>query len=248
MELGIGDDRLSCDFIERDVLCRQSRCRSDQHRVRDAIRKVDRPLHCLHSAEAAADDRSPANDAERVRQKGLRGDPVPHRHHREVRSVNSARFRIDRTWSGAAVAATEVVEAHHVEVIRVDRLAGTDAVVPPAGPLVFGAVIAGGMVMSRQRVTDEHRVRTRGIQLAVRFVDEIYARQDAPAQQRNRLVESQVLRRNEPNGIGRDAVLHRTAESKVNGVETPATDCRWRAAARLRQQAGEDRRQQIVAD
>jgi hypothetical protein len=174
--------------------------------VRDAFGTIDRPLHRLHSAETAADDRGPFLDAECIGQHRLGGHPVANRDGRKVGAVHTARFRIDRTRSGAAVAAAEIVEAHDEEQVRVDGFARADRRVPPTRTIILGAVIAGRVMMSGKRVADQNRVRSRGIQLAVRFIDQFHAGQHAAAQQSDGRVEGLQARCDQAYGVGGDAV------------------------------------------
>ncbi|PNG62088.1 hypothetical protein SC81_23105, partial [Vibrio vulnificus] len=67
------------------------------------------------------------------------------------------------------VATAEVVEGNDEELAGVDRLARTDAAVPPARLALVDAVVAGGVVVAGEGVADQHRVALRGIQLAVGF-------------------------------------------------------------------------------
>jgi hypothetical protein len=190
--------------------------------MRDTIGVVDCPLHRLHCAEAAADDCGPTVDAQYVRKLRLRSDPIAHGDHRKIGTINAARFGIDRPGTGAAVAATDIVEAHDEKSIRVDRLAGSNAGIPPTGSLVGRTVETGSVMMARQRVADEHGIRPRGIQFPVRFVDELPPRQYAPAEQCHGRFERLVTRRHETDGVWRKGVLHKAAESKAT-VERAAT-------------------------
>jgi len=56
------------------------------------------------------------------------------------------------------VTATEVVHTDDKEFVGIDRLAGTDHVVPPAHVLGAIGVIARDMMIPRQRVADQNRV------------------------------------------------------------------------------------------
>src|SRR5476651_1422836 len=79
--------------------------------------------------------------------------------------------------AGGAVAAAEVVQADHKEFVGVDRLAGADAAVPPAGLALVGTVETGGVMMAGQGMANQHGVARRGVQLAIGFVDQVIGRQ-----------------------------------------------------------------------
>ena len=78
---------------------------------------------------------------------------------------------------GAAVTTTQIIQTNHKESVCVERLVGPDAGVPPAGLGFFLVMIAGGVMMAGQRVTDQNRVTARFVQLPISFVDQLKARQ-----------------------------------------------------------------------
>jgi len=143
----------------------------------DALRIADRPLQCLHAAQAAADNRRPLLDAEYVGQSRLAVYPVLDGQYREAGAIALAGRRVDAGGAGRAVAATQVVQADHKKAVGIDRLAGADAVIPPAGLAFIDAVIAGGVVVPGQGVTDQYRVAGAGVQFTVGLVDQFVTRQ-----------------------------------------------------------------------
>ena len=98
--------------------------------------------------------------------------------------------------TGAAEAASEVVDADDEEAVGVERLAGADHVVPPADVLGIVGVIARHVMRRVERMAHEHRVGGVGVQRPVGLVCDVVARQPLPAGELQRLCE------------GRDARLH----------------------------------------
>jgi len=68
VEIRIGNDRLACHFVEGDILRGELRCCGNRQAVANALRVTDRPLQCLHAAEAATNHRRPGVDAQLVGQ------------------------------------------------------------------------------------------------------------------------------------------------------------------------------------
>ena len=194
VEVRVGEDRLPRDLVERDVLRREVRCGGDHQRVADPVRIADRPGERLHAAEAAAHDRGPAVDAEAVGEPRLRIDPVLDGDDREVGAPRLAGRRIVRRRAARAEAAAEVVHADDEEALGVERLARAHHVVPPADVVLVALVVAGDVMRRVQRMADEHRVAAVGIQRAVGLVRELERIERAPAGERQRLVETGVLR------------------------------------------------------
>ena len=199
VELRVRLDCLPGDLVEGDVLRRELCGGGDDDRVGDPVGKIDRPLQRLHAAQAAADDRREARDAQDVGEHRLALDPVLDGHGGEPFAVGFAGGGIDAAGPRAAVAAAEVVERNDEEPGRVDRLARADAGVPPSGFGVLGGVVAGGVMVARQGVADEHRVSPVRVEFAVGLVDEVEPRQCLPALQFQRPIETGEARFDQPD-------------------------------------------------
>jgi len=200
VEVGIGQDRLPRDLVERDVLGRQVGRGRDHDRVAEAVRIADRPGERLHAAEAAAHHRRPGADAEPVGEPRLRVDPVLDGDEREVRAPRRPGLRMDRRRPARAEAASEVVDADDEEAVGVERLARAHHVVPPADVALVAFVPAGDVMRGVERVADEHRVARVGVQRAVGLVGELEPRQRAAAGERERLVETLTALDDRPDG------------------------------------------------
>ena len=92
-----------------------------------------------------------------------------------------------------AEAAAEIVDADDEEAVRVERLARPDHVVPPADVVGLAFVPTGDVVRRVERVTDQHSVRTLGVERAVSLEREIESRQRRAAGERQRLREMRAL-------------------------------------------------------
>jgi len=142
VELGVGEDGLTGDFVERDILRGQFGCRGNCQAMAQAIRVADAPLQRLHAAQAATDHCGPLVDTQPVSQACLAMDPIFNGQYRELGAKRAAGIGIDAARACRAVAAAQVVQADDEELVGIDGLAGTYATVPPAGLAFIGAVIA----------------------------------------------------------------------------------------------------------
>jgi hypothetical protein len=167
----------------------------------DTFRKLQRPFERLHAAQAAAHDRGPSVDAEVIRETRLSRDPVLDGDHREIGTVTLAGVGIDRYRASRAVASAQIVHTDDEEAVRVERLARPDQVVPPTDILWIVGIGSSHVMAAGQRVANEHRIRTSGIQRTVRFVDEFEAWERRAAPQRDRLIEADALRNNDTDRI-----------------------------------------------
>ena len=131
----------------------------------------------------------------------LRRDPVFDGDHRKVSTVALAGFRVDRDRAGRSVAAAEIVHADDEELVGVKRLAGTDEIVPPADVARIVGIDAGDVVTAGQGMADEDGVRARRVERAVGFVHEVETGQERAALERQRLIETDPLRRNDSDGL-----------------------------------------------
>ncbi len=143
--------------------------RRDRHRGEDALRVARCPFEHLHAAHRAADDAEELVDAEVVDEPHLRVHHVADGDDGKMQAVGLAGLRIDGGRPGGAHAAAEDVGADDEEAIGVDRLAGSDERLPPAGLLGHG-MLARHVLVARQRVADEDGVGLGGVERAVGLV------------------------------------------------------------------------------
>ena len=166
-----------------------------------ALRELEGPFERLHAAKAAAEHCRPDVDAKMVGQSCVCGDPVFDGDHREVGAVALAGVRVDRQRSGRAVTAAEVVDPDDKKFIGVERLARSHQIVPPADVFRIVSRVTGNVVPSGQSVADQNGVRTRGVQRAVGFENEIESREYGAAFQRDRFIKADALRDNDSDRI-----------------------------------------------
>ena len=148
MEIRIGQNSLTGNIVKRDVLSGKFRRRSDNERVCNAFRQRNRPLQCLHTAQAAADNGRPFLNAEVIGKHGLGLHPVFDGYDRKIRAVFVAGFRIFRQRAGAAVATAQVVQTDNEKAFGIDGFAGADHIVPPAGVFILRTVLAGNVMIA----------------------------------------------------------------------------------------------------
>ena len=97
--------------------------------------------------------------------------------------------------------AAEIIQADDEKFIGVYRFARADHGVPPAHILGVIRVIARHMMIAGQRMTSQHRVGLVGIQLAIRFIHQLIARQHRAAFAGERGVEMRALRADDADAI-----------------------------------------------
>src|SRR5256714_11797539 len=118
------------------------------------------------------------------------------------------------------------MRAEDKEAPRIERLARTDQVVPPADVVRLLGVVAGDVVRGVQRMADEHRVRALRIELAVRLVRDFVRRELGTAFQPQRLLEAGLLRRDGADGR---RIMRSVHVSLAVFVRRPQADANRRA-------------------
>ena len=169
-------DRLPAHLMKGDILRGMPRRRRDRHGAEHPLRKGRSPLQDLHAAHRAAGDAEQLVNAEMVHQHGLGAHHVGNGHHRQVEPPGLARFRIDRGGTGAAHAAADHIRADDEIAVGIDRLAGTDHGLPPAG-LAGDRMHIGHVLVARQGMADQHRIGLRRVQRSVGLVGDGERRQ-----------------------------------------------------------------------
>ena len=149
------------DAAERDLLRGRLRAGCDREERPHTGRVRDAPLEHLHATHRASDDAEPLLDPEMAGERGLHSHHVADRDHREARAVGTAGRRLDRRWARRPLAAAEHVGTHDEELLGVDREAGTDHALPPAGRDVARHDRTGDVAVARPRVADQDGVARR---------------------------------------------------------------------------------------
>ena len=148
MEIGIGQNSLTGNIVKRDVLSGKFRRRSDDKRVGNAFRQRNRPLQCLHTAQAASDNGRPFLNTEVIGKHGLGLHPVFDGYNGEIRTIFAAGFRILGQRAGTAVTAAQVVQTNNKKAFGIDGFAGADHIVPPTGVFILRTVLAGNVMIA----------------------------------------------------------------------------------------------------
>ena len=166
--IGIGHDRLTPHFVERDVLRRMPRRGRKRQRREHALGIARRPLQHLHAAHRSAGRAEQTVDAKVIEQHRLRPHHVANGDDRKTQTVRLARRRVHRMRPRRTHAPADHVDADHVKAVRVDRQARPHHRRPPPG-LARHGVRARRILIAGQRMADQERVRLRSVQRAERL-------------------------------------------------------------------------------
>ncbi len=199
--IGIGHDRLAADLVEGDVLRRVARGGGDRHGGEHALGIVRGRFQHLHAAHRAADGAEQLVDAEMVEQTHLGAHHVADGDHRESVAPGFAGGGIDLARPGGAHAAAEHVGADQEIAIGVEHLAWPDDGLPPAR-LAGDRMGAGHILVTRDRMADQDRVGSLGVELAVGLIGNGDGRQIDAAVETQRRIRPQLEAGTRQNGIG----------------------------------------------
>ena len=171
----IGHHRLAAHLMEGNVLRRMARRAGDRQRAEHALGIARGPLQHLHAAHRAARHREQRVDAKLVEQHRLGTHHVANGNDREIEAPRLAGLRIGRSRTGRAHAAADHVGADDEVTLGVDRLAGTDHRLPPAG-FSGHRIGACNVMVAGQRVAEQYCVAAVGVERAVGLVGDLERR------------------------------------------------------------------------
>ena len=160
---------LASDLVERDILCRMARRAGDRDRAEDHLGVARRPFQGLHRAHGAADHGKQLLDSQMFDNQLLGGDHVRDRDQRKAQAERFTGCRINILRSGRAHATGQDVYADDEVIVGIDGPAGADNPFPPARP-AGDRMIFGDILVARQGVADEDRIRVIGVQRPVSLV------------------------------------------------------------------------------
>ena len=175
-------------FVKGDIL------RGMMRRSRNGGGGIDRfrigrgPFQHLHAAHGTANHGKPAADPKLFHQALLRAHHVADRHRRKIRAPRPAKpapsgIRHFTARPGGAHAAAQHIGADQKIAIRIQRPAGADDILPPAG-LAGDRVSFGDILIARQRMADQHRIAGRRIQTPIGAIGDRERRNDRATFQR----------------------------------------------------------------
>ena len=190
-EVGVVQDRIPPNHVERQRLARRPGRRGDGNRAPHAVGVPDGPQEHLEPAHRPAGDGQKAVNAEMVEQPALDLDRVADCYGGEVRPVGPARCRVDRVRPGRAPTAAKHVGTDHEVAIGIDRLARPDRDVPPARIVLLA--VHRDVRVAAQGVADQHGVVPGGVEPAVRLVRDGDLPQPPAQLQVERLVRGHAL-------------------------------------------------------
>ena len=233
----IGHHGLTAEFVKRDVLRRMARAAGNRQSREHPFRIGRRPLQRLHAAHRSADHAEQRIDAQPIDQHGLRAHHVGNGDDGKIQPPHLAGGRIGRGRAGRAHAAADHVRADDEIFVGIERTAGTDHGLPPAG-LAGHRMHIGDVLIAGQRMADQNGVGAIGVEFAIGLVGDLERRKvDAAIElqglvhaerrhQRTRMVRLMRAVLGMDRGTGyRLQIHHLTPTSRRGGLET-ATEIR----------------------
>ena len=200
--LCIGHDGFAADPVEGNGLSSDLNGSGDRRHAADHFRIQDRPLTRQHAPHGAADHAKQFFDPEMVYKPFLRPDHIRDRDDRKTHPVRLAGVRIDRTRARGTGAAAQNVAADNEIFIGIERTAGSDLGIPPAGFAVRFRMEPRQMRIAGQSMFHQNRIGLVGIERAVGLITDIDAAQ-------------------RPAAIELQRILGRVAEAEIPALDDP---------------------------
>ena len=91
------------------------------------------------------------------------------------------------------MAAAEIVDPDDKKLVRINRLAGTDHVIPPAQTLGLVSVRTCHMVVAGERMTNQYGIGLGRVEFAVGLIDQFVAVEHGTTFQMQRGIEAHAL-------------------------------------------------------
>jgi hypothetical protein len=132
-----------------------------------------RPDQRLHPAHRTADHGEELQDSQAVEQLYLHGHDVPDGHGRKTHGVRFAGIGTQRGRAGRAAATAQHTGANDEELVRVNRLAGANVIIPPARATGV-RMRACHMRVTRQSGANQNRIVTRRGKRSQRLIGHIH--------------------------------------------------------------------------
>ena len=172
-------DRVASHHVERERLRVRRRPGGDHHRAVHLAGMRRDPFNHLDAAKAAAHEPREMRDPQLPQQRAIDLHRVANGEARERTAVGPPRRGIDGRRSRRALATAQDVRADDPIEVGVDRAAGADNAVPPAGGLRLARMHPRHVRISRERVADEDHVVVRGRFASAGLPRHVDARQHA---------------------------------------------------------------------
>jgi len=167
--VGIGHDGLAPDLVEGDVLGRMARRGGDGDGGEDVLGIGRRPLQRLHAAHGAAGDAEELVDLQMLDQELLGPHHIGDGDDGEAEAEGPARGGVCVPGPGGPQAAPQHIAADDEIALGVERPAGADHLLPPAGPAGH-RILPDQELVAGQRMADQDGVGARRVQLAIGLI------------------------------------------------------------------------------
>mmetsp|Transcript_84481 Transcript_84481/g.243909 ORF Transcript_84481/g.243909 Transcript_84481/m.243909 type:complete len:387 (+) Transcript_84481:443-1603(+) len=198
-------DRRPLGMAESDAPREAFRAGRDRHYLTDAVGEACGRADALHTSQRSAHRGMQLLDVQEVEQLELCRHLVLDLKTWERAAEAPAGSRVNRRRAGGAIATSQVVRAHDVEQVCVQRFTWANVILPPA--LIWVLRVRAGVGRSRHAAMQQDRVVPGAVEMAPSLVSDLQLRKNAASGQMERLLRMEHLVTGELAGDVRGLLL-----------------------------------------